>query len=142
MKFNEKRKLITTLYKKHTDTHLYLEYSSAHPSTILEKGPIGQYLRLCRIYTLDKDFKTNAFKLTGYYLKRGYPASSLKRHFNRANQYKQSDLLEDNPRETIDTPVRITKFNARNPPIEPLIIDNRNIIQNTDELKTFSRTNH
>ena len=78
VKFNEHRELITTLYNKPTDTHLYLEYSLAHPSTVLEKGPYGQYLRLRRICTLDKDFKTNAFKLTGYYLKRGYPASSLK----------------------------------------------------------------
>ena len=135
VKFNEHRELITTLYNKPTDTHLYLEYSSAHPSTVLEKGPFGQYLRLRRICTLDKDFKTNAFKLTGYYLKRGYPASSLKKHFNRANQFKQSDLLEDNPRETIDTPVMVTQFNPRNPPIKSLIRDNWNIIQNTDELK-------
>ena len=119
MKFNENRELITTLYNKPTDSHLYLEYSSAQPSTVLEKGPFGQHLRLHRICTLDKDFKTNAFKLTGYYLKRGYPESSLKKHFNRANQFKQSDLLEDNPRETIDTSVMITQFNPRNPPIKP-----------------------
>ena len=31
------------LYNKHIDTHLYLEYSSAHPSTVPEKGTYGQY---------------------------------------------------------------------------------------------------
>ena len=40
VKFNVNRELITTLYNKPTDTHLYLEYSSAHPSNVLEKGPI------------------------------------------------------------------------------------------------------
>ena len=137
VKFNENREFITTLYNKPTDTHLYLEYSSAHPSTVLEKGPFGQYLRLCRICTLDKDLKTNALKLTGYYLKMGYLASSLKKHFNRANQFKQSDLLEDNPKETVDTPVMVTQFNPRNPPIKPRIRDNCNNIQNTDELKNI-----
>ena len=73
VKFNTNRELITTLYNKPTDTHLYLHYSSAHPSTVMEKGPYGLYLRLRRICTLDKDFKENAFKLTGYYLKRGTP---------------------------------------------------------------------
>ena len=45
--------------------------------------------------------------------------------------------MEDNPRETIDTPVMVTQFNPRNPPIKPFIRDNWNIIQNTDELKNI-----
>ena len=79
VKLNNKRKLTTTLYNKPTDTHLYLHYTSAHQESILSKGPFGQYLRLRRICSLDEDFKANAFKLTGYYLKRGYPINSLKK---------------------------------------------------------------
>ena len=78
VKFGANRTLITTLYNKPTDTHLYLEYSSAHPESIHTKGPYGQYLRLRRICSLDTDFELNAKKLTGYYLKRGYPFPSLK----------------------------------------------------------------
>ena len=132
VKFNESRELITTLYNKPTETQVYLEYSSAHPSTVLEKGPYGQYLRFRRICTLDKDFKTNAFKLTGYYLKRGYPRESLKIHFNRTNQFKQSDLLENTPKPTLDTPVMVTQFNPSDPPIKPLSRNNWNIIQHID----------
>ena len=137
VKFNENRELITTLYNKPTDTHLYLEYSSAQPSTVLERDPLDNISGYVEYVHWIKTSKTNAFKLTGYYLKRSYPASSLKKHFNRANQFKQSDLLEDNPRETVDTPVMVTQFNPRNPPIKPLIRDNWNIIQNTDELKNI-----
>ena len=78
VKFGEDRELITTFYNKPTDTHLYLEHSSAHPNSILTKGPYRQYLRLRRICSLDTDFEQNAKKLTGYYRKRGYPFKSLK----------------------------------------------------------------
>ena len=52
------RGLITTLYNKPTDTYLYLEHSSAHPQSILTKGPYGQYLRIRRICSLDSDLKS------------------------------------------------------------------------------------
>ena len=59
VKFGQDRGLITTLFNKPTDTHLYLEYSSAHPQSVLTKGPFGQYLRLRRICTLVHDFEAN-----------------------------------------------------------------------------------
>ena len=82
VKLNENRKLITTLYNKPIDTHLHLHYTSAHQASILTKGPYSQYLRLRCMCTLDEDCKSNARNLTGYYLKRGYPLKSLKKHFH------------------------------------------------------------
>ena len=134
VKFNQNRELITTLYNKPTDTHLYLEHSSAHPRTVLQKGPYGQYLRLRRICTLDKDFEDNAHKLTGYYLNRGYPFKSLKRHYKRARAFTQDELLSTVVKPQVDTPVMVTQFNPSNPQIKKLIRHNWNIISNCEEL--------
>ena len=134
VKFGENRTLITTLYNKPTDTHLYLEHSSAHPNSILTKGPYGQYLRLRRICSLDHDFELNAKKLTGYYLKRGYPFKSVKKHYHRARKFTQDELLDTVPRPQNDIPVTVTQFNPTNPPIGSLVRTNWNIIQNTEEL--------
>ena len=134
VKFGADRSLITTLYNKPTDTHLYLEYSSAHPDSIHTKGPYGQYLRLRRICSLDTDFELNAKKLTGYYLKRGYPFPSLKKHYLRARKFTQGQLLDTVPRQTSEVPVMVTQFNPKNPHIGSLIRSNWNIIQNTEEL--------
>ena len=134
VKFGEDRGLITTLYNKPTDTHLYLEHSSAHPHSVLTKGPYGQYLRLRRICSLDLDFEANAKKLTGYYLKRGYPFPSLKRRYHRARKFTQDKLLDTVSKPTNEAPVMVTQFNPRNPQIGSLIKDNWNIIQNTEEL--------
>ena len=76
VKVNDERELFTTLYEKPTDTHLYLHYTSAHNAPCKTKGPYGQFLRLRRICTYDLDFQTNAEKLIGYCLKRGYPEKS------------------------------------------------------------------
>ena len=134
VKFGQNRELITTLYNKPTDTHLYLEHSSAHPNSILTKGPYGQYLRLRRICSLDTDFELNAKKLTGYYLKRGYPFKSLKKHYHRARKFNQDELLDTVPRSQSDVPVMVTQSNPTNPPIGALVRNNWNSIQNTEEL--------
>ena len=135
IKFNSERDLITTLYNKPTDTHLYLHYTRAHQESILTKGPYSQYLRLRRICSLDEDFKANAFNLTGYYLKRGYPINSLKKHFQRENQFTQDQLLEVKPKSETSRPVMVTKFSPKNPNVSKFIRDNWNIIQNMEELK-------
>ena len=134
VKFGQDRGLITTLFNKHTDTHLYLEYSSAHPQSVLTKGPFGQYLRLRRICTLNHDFEANAKKLTEYYLKRGYPLKSLKKHYLRARKFSQDELLETVSKKANEAPVMVTQYNPRNPQIGSLVQRNWNIIQNTEEL--------
>ena len=131
VKFGPDRDLITTLYNKPTDTHLYLEYSSAHPQSILTKGPYGQYIRIRRICSLDSDFETNAKRLTGYYLKRGYPFPSLKKHYHRARKFSQDEQLDTVSKTATEASVMVTQYNPRNPQIGSLIKDNWNIIQNT-----------
>ena len=140
VKFGPDRGLLTTLYNKLTDTRLYLEHSSAHPQSVLTKGPYGQYLRLRRICSLDSDFEVNAKKLPGYYLKRGYPFPSLKRHYHRAKKLTQDELLDTVSKETNEAPVMVTQFNPRNTQIGTLVRDNWNIIQNTEELTQIFNT--
>ena len=128
------RELITTLFNKPTDTHLYLHYTSAHQQSILTKGQYSQYLRLRRICSLDQDFKNKAYKLTGFYLKRGYPLESLRKHFQKTNSFTQDQLLEVNEKTETERPVMVTTFSPKNPDVSKLIRDNLNIIQNTEEL--------
>ena len=125
--------LFTTLYEKPTDTHLYLHYTSSHNPPCKNKGPYGQYLRLRRICTKDTDFDTNAKKLTGYYLKRGYPLKMLKKHYQRASRYSQDELLEIKHKSEKTTPVMVTNYNPENPNIRNMINRNWNIISNSTD---------
>ena len=48
-------KLKTTLFTKPTDSHLYLNNSSCHPSHVIKNIPKGQFLRLRRITMFQKE---------------------------------------------------------------------------------------
>ena len=65
---------------------------------------------------------------------------SLKKHYHRARKFSQDELLDTVSKPTTDAPVMVTKFNPRNPQIGPLIKDNRNIIQNAEELTQIFKT--
>ena len=130
---DENRRIYTTLYEKPTDTHLYLHYTSSHHDPCKSKGLYGQYLRLRRICTKVEDFRYNSKRLTEFYIKRGYPIKSLTKHFNRANKYKQDDLLDIKPRETTEIPVMVTNYNPQNPDIRNLIMCNWNIRSNSQD---------
>ena len=130
---DENRRIYTNLYEKPTDTHLYLHYTSSHYEPCKSKGPYGQYLCLRRICSIDQDFKYNSRKLTEFYIERGYLIKSLTRHFNRANKYKQHDLLDIKPRETTEIPVMVTNYNSHNPDIKKLVMRNWNIISNSQD---------
>ena len=104
VKFGLDRKLITTLYNKPTDTHLYLHYNSAHPHSVTHKGPFGQFLRLRRICSLDQDYLENAEKLISYYKKRGYPANKIIKHHKKALKYSQDELLDTVNKSKTDKP--------------------------------------
>ena len=133
VKVNSHRELYTTLYEKPTDTHLYLHYTSSHHAPSKTKGPYGQFLRLRRICTYDKDFQDNAEKLVAYYTQRGYPEKALRKHYSRASKYNQDELLEVIPRNPIDTPVMVTNYNPCNPNIKNIIHKNWNIITNSSD---------
>ena len=126
VKLDQNRNIITTPYNKPTDTHLFLHYTSAHPNNVTTKGPYGQYLRLRRVCTLNKDFEENADKLTEYYLKRGYPKKQLKNHYDRVKKFRQKELLETKPNKNKSStpPVMVTKYNPKNPNIKKFIHSN------------------
>ena len=39
LKLDSNREIITTMYNKPTDTHLFLYHTSSHPDTVMKKGP-------------------------------------------------------------------------------------------------------
>ena len=143
VKLDNQRNLITTLYNKPTDTHRFLHHSSAHPESVTQKGPYGQYLRIRRICTLDCDFKTNADKLTQYYVNRGYPIKQLRAHYKRVSKFTQADLLTDKPKNKTKTPpVMITGYNPTNPNIRNSYIPTGLSLRIVMDLNRSSPQNH
>ena len=63
----------TDLYIKPADDHQYLHYQSSHPLHIKNSIPYNRALRVSRIFSSEKDFKTHVFHMKEWFLARGYP---------------------------------------------------------------------
>ena len=112
--FDENNKLITALYNKPTDTHLYLHHTSAHPNSVMTKGPYGQFLRLRRICSKEEEYQENSRKLIEFYQKRGYPTTPLIKHKERAQKLTQQELLQPKTKTQNEKPVMVTTYKSGN----------------------------
>ena len=63
----------TDLYIKPTDGHQYLHDQSSHPLHIKTSIPYSHALRVNRICSSEKDFKTHISQMKEWFLARGYP---------------------------------------------------------------------
>ena len=82
--------LETTVYRKPTDCHLYLEASSCHKKS--SKNGIIKYvaLRLRRICSTIKDFKIKPSEYIGYLVVRGHSPKLVKSEFGKVSSLFQN----------------------------------------------------
>ena len=83
----------TDVYAKPTDSHLYLPFSSSHPSHCKRAVPFGVALRIKRNCSTN-DFLQNRCKEYRRYLKsQNYPAELVDKQFDKALSISRSELL-------------------------------------------------
>jgi hypothetical protein len=92
-------RLYTDLYCKPTDSHSYLQYSSAHPQRCKDSIPFSQFLRVRRICSLTTDFEQHILTFMMHFLRRGYPMPLLEKAAQMARDLDRLKLL--NP-ESVD----------------------------------------
>jgi hypothetical protein len=83
-----------TLFRKPTDGHQYVHFTSMHPPALLKSIPYSQLLRLRRNTTHTKDFDQEATALLQRLDKRGYPTNLLLRAFRQTIYKKRRTLLK------------------------------------------------
>ncbi|OCT58568.1 hypothetical protein XELAEV_18002002mg [Xenopus laevis] len=104
-----------------TDTgNSLLRADSCHPSHVFKAVPMGQFQRLRRNCSTDKEFVMQAVKLRDRFLERGYPLKRLVVAFTRAIKTERSELLSDSggigdQKRSVekDTPMFITTFSCK-----------------------------
>ena len=95
--FTSDGRLGTKLYRKPTDGHLFVHWSSAHPYHLKISIPYAQLIRLRRNCSEDDDYEQEAALLLQRFAKRGYPAHILSRAYDRAAKLRYEDLIQDQP---------------------------------------------
>ena len=92
----------TSLYKKNTDNHRYLHYTSCHPMHMKNSIIFSQLLRYKRICSDIKDFIKHSKELVTHFLHIGYPIKFILKQWDkvnkvhRASQFKHREKTIDN----------------------------------------------
>ena len=86
--------LCTSVHYKPTDSHIYLMYSSSHPSSVKNSIPYFQFLRHRRLCSDDSDFSSKSKEMCQFFEKRGYPVSVVKVGHHRAQQFDRQSSLQ------------------------------------------------
>jgi hypothetical protein len=99
------------LYRKPTDGHQYLHWTSSHPRHLLRSLPGCQTTRYLRNCSRPEDFTTAVTELFSRFSQRGYPAPILKAALERATSRSRTDALALAPAKPSPAAVFVTTFN-------------------------------
>jgi hypothetical protein len=110
----EKGKLFTTLYRKPTDKHQYLDYTSHHPRHCKDGIPNSQIVRLRRLCMDDQDYNDKVDSLLGTLSNRHYPAQILQQAKHKSQHLDRATSLQPRNTEKHSNPAKfITSFSTR-----------------------------
>ena len=83
-------KLMTTVYSKPTDSHLYLHSTSCHKSSSINGIPKGIALRLRRICSTTQEYQSKAKEYSSYLVARDHNPKTVKSTFDKSTFEKVS----------------------------------------------------
>ena len=83
-------KLMTTVYSKPTDSHLYLHSTSCHKSSSINGIPKGVALCLRRICSTTQEYKNKAKEYSSHLVARGQNTQTVKSTFDKIEQVSRS----------------------------------------------------
>ena len=83
----------TDIYAKPTDSHLYLSFSSSHPSHCKRAVPFGVALRIKRNCSTNDFLQNRCKEYKGYLKSQNYPAGVVDKQLDKALKISRSELL-------------------------------------------------
>jgi hypothetical protein len=104
----------TAVYTKPTAAHMYLDYTSSHPTCTKRAIPYSQALRIRKICSTDALFETQVSTLVKYFQLRGYPNPILLAAVDRARNIPRAQLLLDPTTKASNKVVGVTTYGLNN----------------------------
>ena len=129
-------KLVTSLYVKPTDAHIYLNKCSSHPTHVVRNIPKGQFIRIRRICTYREDYIKHSNNMIKHFQKRGYSYSKLLKIQKLIADTPREDLLRENIKTKKDPQtVFVTDWHSNFSFLPSILKKHYHIIQNDPYLK-------
>ena len=106
---DEHHNLQTDLYTKPTDSHNYLNYTSANPRHCRDGKPYSQFLRLKRICSNTNTLTHECREMSKNFIKADYPPNVIRESFEKVFLLNRTTLLKHTPIEEEDKEVEPDK---------------------------------
>ena len=125
-------RLITTVYSKPTDSHLYLQAESCHQEASIKGIQKGVALRLRRICSTIEEFDAKSKEYIAYLVARGHNPYSVQLAFNkvRGKSITQARAKVERSKRG-DKVIFITKHNPVGPNVQGIIKKHSHILENS-----------
>lgn len=121
-------KLVTSVYSKPTDTHVYLNAMSSHPKSQIRGIAKGVALRLRRICSEDSDFHAKSKIYAQYLIDCGHNSAYVNRVFEEVGAMTRAEARIFKPKAKRSQCVFVTKYNPRVRDIASIFREHRAII--------------
>ena len=129
-------KLMTTVYSKPTDSHLYLHSTSCHKPSSINGIPKGVALRLRRICSTTQEYQNKAEEYSSYLVARGHNPKTVKSTFDKIGKISRSIARKKkNHSITTSSVIFSAEFNPRGPNVSEIINRHRHLLETDDTLK-------
>ena len=86
--------IVTNIYSKPTDSHLYLPFSSLHPNHCKKAIPYGVALRIKRNCSNDAFLEKCCEEYKGYLKQQEYSGNLVEKQFNKGMELERSEILK------------------------------------------------
>ena len=135
----QKKKVITDIYYKPTDTHNYVPFNSTHPKHILKNIPYNLARRLCTIVDSKKTLNMRMKELQETLAHLGYPQNlieNIENGFKKAKAIPQEELRTAKEKSSNENLLTfVSTNNPRNPNFFPIIKESISILNASPKLK-------
>jgi hypothetical protein len=122
-----------TVYRKPTNSQMYLDYSSCHPKGSKDGIVKGVALRLRRLCSTTDEYMLQAKSFMASLAARGHDPHNIHREFHKILHTSRADTRIKRPKSNkMGTAMFITKYNPRGPRINTIVTKYMNSILHTD----------
>lgn len=132
-----KNRLMHTIYRKPTNSQMYLDYASCHPLGCKNGIAKGVALRLRRICSTTEDYIKQSKLFMASLVSRGHNPSIVHSEFDKVLKIPRSEIRMKRKRKNMPKTMFITKYNQNAPNVKNIISKNMHILQSDVVAKTL-----
>ena len=126
--------IYTDIYAKPTDSHLYLPFSSSHPSHCKRAIPYGVALRIKRNCSTEESLVKRSEEYKGYLKRQNYKAVLVDAQFEKAFNIERSELLKKRIKPNKKVLPLVLDYNPLLPDIQKIIKKHAHLLRSSPEL--------